>query len=161
MPLRKRESEWQAYGELKESYSEADIADCLVAVQLASLPGGKICHSPLAYLAVAMNEVLAKIQERKVAEAHRNEMLAQREAQARRQAEEGERMRRECEIRSQAFARFVGGGDEAAIVAEICRRQGFPMTTGHVGRMFAVAQWWQALSSEERQLETEDKEASE
>lgn len=65
-PLKKRESEWKALEELKRDYQVHDIVDCLALLKRRGVRAGhwgefQACHSPMAYLAKAMNEVLLEV----------------------------------------------------------------------------------------------------
>ena len=58
-PAKKRESEWEAFSGLKQDFSEGEIARALSFLLESGTPGnGKPCHSPMAYLSMAMGEVI-------------------------------------------------------------------------------------------------------
>ncbi|MBF0442522.1 MAG: hypothetical protein HQK54_11505 [Oligoflexales bacterium] len=155
MPFRKRESELQAYEELKSNYSDQDIADCLEFIRRAPLPGGESCHSPMAYLAKAMNEVFAKVNDRRNQEKRRAELASYHAEEARRQSEEytreKARIHHETELQNHAFSQFVGSRNETQVITEICRQHRLPVLDGQIGKAIAVAHWWNALPAEERQ----------
>ncbi|MBI3535259.1 MAG: hypothetical protein HY072_07220, partial [Deltaproteobacteria bacterium] len=61
-PQRKRESEKMAFEEIRKDFSIAEITKCLDYLKRKGLPGGDPCHSPMAYLATAMRDVLVIVQ---------------------------------------------------------------------------------------------------
>lgn len=59
-PKRKRETELKAFQDLKSDFQEADISLALEHLLKHGMPGsGEACHSPMAYLAKAIGQVLA------------------------------------------------------------------------------------------------------
>ncbi|OFZ79979.1 MAG: hypothetical protein A2603_13895 [Bdellovibrionales bacterium RIFOXYD1_FULL_55_31] len=142
MPSRKRESEWRAYKELRQQYSDSEIAKCLQSVRGVELPGGETCHSPMAYLAVAMNEILSTVCDKERSALRRAEEAARFEAEARRQSEEDAREQLEQAARERAFSKFVENQNEAEVIAQTCIKHNFPITTGSIARSFAISRWW-------------------
>lgn len=151
-PARKRESEWQAFQELRKDYSEADIAGCVDWVNQHGASAGQPCHSPMAYLAIAMNDVLTQAREKTAIEAKRAAAAAQVTQSALKQAQAEAIEAHEHEIQLQAFRRFHAGRDESEVIAEITREHGFPINSGQIGRSFAISQWWRGLSDQDRTL---------
>jgi hypothetical protein len=151
MPQRKRESELRAFKDLKQDYSVEDIGDCLAHVLRVGLPGGQPCHSPLAFLAVGMGDVLKTVVEDRERRRRRSEAETKKAAEERREREEAERHDRESEIQERAFNRtFVGEDRQGEVIREICRKFGFPTTTGISARMFGINAWWKDLNRTER-----------
>ena len=104
----------------------------------------------MAYLAHAMNDVLARTRAKRETETRRREQSDREAAEQKRRTEEDAKNRIELELRERAFAQFVAAQptrSESEIVAEICRRSEFPMTTGQIGRMFAIGAWWDAQTT--------------
>ncbi|HLE00053.1 MAG TPA: replication protein [Bdellovibrionota bacterium] len=149
MPARKRESEWRAYKDLRQQYSDPEIAKCLQSVRNDQLPGGETCHSPMAYLAVAMNEILAKVCDRERLALRRAEEAARFEAEARRQSEEDAREQLEQATRERAFSKFLENQNEAEVIAQTCIKHNFPITTGPIARSFAISRWWSVHAKSE------------
>ncbi len=163
MPSRKKEREEQAFQELREIYSEKDIAACLEEVRVKGLPGGGTCHSPMAYLAVAIDNVLPRVREQEKRERRRAEEKRQLAEQAKRETEEAAHSERAAEVRERAFTRFVAeasitqGKDESVIIAEICRNHDFALpgglANGRLARLFAIARHWDGLTRAEQERE--------
>jgi hypothetical protein len=91
MTPRKRQSEMLIYQELRGTFRDEQIAECLTFLRTHGLPSsGEPCHSPMAFLSKAMGQVLGLVQ----AEACKRD-----EAQAR---VERERVAQECKAREAA-----------------------------------------------------------
>ena len=150
-PLRKRESEAKAFQELKNDFPEQDIADCLERVLAQGLPGGEPCHSPMAYLATAMADVLRIVTEDREQKRKKAEREAQAEAQKQREHEEIEHENREWEKREQAFCRVFSDQDrQEEIIRELCQKNNFPINKGKAARTYVVGFWWNNLNDHER-----------
>jgi hypothetical protein len=149
-PARKRESEWNAFKTLRKDYGEGDITACLNWLRERGIGEGQVCHSPMAYLSVAMNEVLGQVRERAAHDARNEEAAFQKKKAAEQEAALAAIEAREGEIQLHAFRRFCAGRDEAEVIGEINREQGFPISTGQIGRSFAISHWWRGLSDRER-----------
>jgi hypothetical protein len=102
----------------------------------------------MAYLAVAMNDVFEKVRAQKAARRQRAEAEEHAAEKARKEADEDEKITQEIEVRERAFAAFVAERDEARIVEEICKNNKYPVTSGRMGRAFAIAQWWHTQRKE-------------
>jgi phage replication O-like protein O len=143
-PARKKESEWRVFLELKADYPVADIGDCFERVREKGI------HSPMAYLAKAMSEVLGEV--RALREKHRA-AVAQEKAladQLQREREALEAEAREWECRERAFRRtFADEKRETDAIAELCRGMPFRAQT-QAGRTFAIGRWWEGLSEVQR-----------
>lgn len=72
----KRESEWNAFRKLKADYPEQDISDCIEYLQKHGLSSGELCHSPMAFLEKAIDQVLVKVQAAREREQSRNRVNA-------------------------------------------------------------------------------------
>lgn len=155
-PTRKRESEWQAFQELRKEYSEADIVGCVEWVNKHGASEGQPCHSPMAYLAIAMNDILTQVRENAAIEAKRAAAAAQIAQSALKQAQAEAIEAQEHEIQLQAFRRAHAGRNEVEVITEINREHGFPIITGQIGLSFAISQWWRGLSDRERVLATRE-----
>jgi DNA-binding Lrp family transcriptional regulator len=143
MPFRKRESELKAYRELRNDFSEEQIAMTLEYLQEHGVPGsGERCHSPISFLAKAITNILrraeAQFTERKTTI---NRELIEHE-RARRQldqelTEEQALLKREAD-----FVRaFPEAKDQKKIIAAFSER--FPMLpkNGLITRKMAIAEW--------------------
>jgi hypothetical protein len=153
-PLRKRESEMQAYRELRADYSDEDIAACLDRVLARGIGSGddrQACHSPLAYLAKAMGEVLGAVETERAKARERAERARREADEARRRLEEESRERREWEAKERAFSRaFPSEERQREAVAEQIRDMPFA-PKGIGARTIAIGKWFSELSATERE----------
>jgi hypothetical protein len=138
---RKRESEWSHCQGLLEIHSESDVVAMLRRVQARGIGDkGEVCHSPMAYLAVAIGSELAKDRaESKVRSRIEAELRAQEEKALARAQEE-----REAAERVAAF--------ERAHPDESLRRRvinqltiGVPFNLESARVAVAAARWWESL----------------
>lgn len=156
-PQRKRESELQAYQELKADYSDDDIADCLEHVVTRGIGAGEervSCHSPLAYLAKAIHEVLAGVESERAMAQKRVDWEQREVHEAREKVQADERERREWETKERAFMRiFPSEERQQEALSKLVRDTPF-RAKGVVARIFAVNRWWDLLSQDEREEAT-------
>jgi hypothetical protein len=142
MTSRKRESEERAYRELQAEFSEDEISAALDLVRTKGLPNGEVCHSPMAYLATAMTDVLAVVRAQQEKERKRAESAAAIEAMKRQDAENEASERDEIERRELAFVEAHEDEDrQQEAIAELCRGSIF-RPNSIAGRHFAIDQWW-------------------
>src|SRR4051794_10473321 len=86
---RKIESEKTALTELRNCYEESDIEKVLkYLVESGTPPSGKPCHSPLAYMAVAMNELLQHVNQLEEVAKRKKANQEQKEAEAKAKIEQ-------------------------------------------------------------------------
>jgi len=65
-PQKKREGEWNHFLKLQNDFSVEEISDCLNWLRANGTPKtAEPCHSPMAYLSIAMAEVLGVVQKTK------------------------------------------------------------------------------------------------
>jgi hypothetical protein len=154
-PKRKRESEIKALQELQNDFSDEDIAECLNLVRERGIgrgegEGNEVCHSPMAYLAKAMKETLAKVNAVREKEKLRLARVQQEAEQSLQKAEEEAREKQEFEIKERAFNRaFLSGDRQQEVISELCR--GMPFSRHSVAaRLFSIGKWWDSLNSYER-----------
>jgi hypothetical protein len=145
-PARKRESEFQALLELRNDFADDDIAECLDTVQTRGVRGAgegtEPCHSPMAYLAVAMREVLAEVEEQRAKSRARLDREHREVEAASRSAEEEAREAQEWAQKEQAFGReYLTPEQQGAAITELC--VGMPFSPRSVAaRVFAIGRWW-------------------
>ncbi len=143
-PKRKRETEFQAFKDLRSDFQEAEISMALEYLLKHGMPGsGEPCHSPMAYLAKAIGQILdaAKGSQEKQQKRLEREAAALQE-KATREAEE-EREKQDTEIREQAFTRtYPSEEEQAEAISQFGRR--FPMLSqnGPLLRNLAISAWW-------------------
>lgn len=148
-PRRKRETELQAFRELKSDFSEADISLALEHVLKHGMPGsGEACHSPMAYLAKAIGQVLgiAKSGQEKQRQKQDREATEIRAKEA--QKAEEEREMQNSLLREQEFQKsFPGELEQAEVIANFGRK--FPMLAqrGPLLRNLAISAWWDEMQS--------------
>lgn len=154
MPSRKRESEWKAFQDLKADYSTEDIADGLALLQRRSIGTGtdaQLYHSPMAYLAKAIGEVLAEVGVQRQRAAQQEER-SQREAEVLRQRQELEsREAAQWMAQERAFNKtFPDEKSQLEAFEDLLR--GTPFRAGtQAGRIFAIEKWWDGLTPHVRQ----------
>jgi len=146
-PQRKRESEQRAFEELQRDFVMTDIEAALVHVRRVGASGGEPCHSPMAYLASAMSEVLTVVRQEQEKEGKRMERAALLEAERRQEAEKEKLERQEWDRRELAFDKaFCGAGQQQEVIARLCRENKFFTTQGQAARSFAISSWWLSLN---------------
>ena len=134
---RKRESEWQAFRELKSHYELDEISSALHVVQKRAI------HSPMAYLAKAMGEVLSEVQNgRRKAEIAATQERAEEERRAQEEelAQREEHLARERE--SAFFNAFPNEKQRSEMTHRLCRELGL-RPESEMGRRVAVGIWWE------------------
>jgi hypothetical protein len=143
LPPRKRTAELAAYRGLQSQFPEAQIALCLSYLQRKGIPGtGEACHSPMAFLAQAMNQTLTLAE----GEAKKAHALAERsniEAQERERAaaQEAEELRLQAE-REEAFARaFPSDEEQLAAIAKYSAQFAGLVKDPEVLRRLAIGGW--------------------
>lgn len=148
-PERKRDAERRAFRELQKEFTDAQIEQCLSFLLEHGLPDSKaVCHSPMAYLSVAMNQVLQHVSElekrRDLAELH----ARQREESARLQQVEFEKEEREKTERESAFQSAFPSEEEQLKVLERYTSM-FPLLgrNGPLLRSLAIGAWWSEVGS--------------
>lgn len=142
--IRKKESEREAFEELKSSYDLSEIERAFEYVLAnGTLPAGEPCHSPVAFLSVAIGDVLARIRsfdekaewkKIQIEEENRKECLkaSREEVEAKEYREQEKEFLRVFPTRELQEA-------EIAIVAKK-----FPILnpTGAAMRSLAINDWW-------------------
>jgi hypothetical protein len=150
-PFRKRESEQAVFQGLKRDFDEKQIEDCLGHLQKHGMPGsGEPCHSPMACLSIAMQQVLDEVivAQKKIRLDTEREQRNANEVRDRLDQETQEE--RDLEAKTQAFERaYPGQEKQSEVIAELCR--GFPFGRGPAARIFAIGRWWDGLMANERE----------
>jgi len=142
-PERKRESEQRAFEEIRHDFTTADIESALDHVRTNGLPGGEPCHSPMAYLASAISDVLAIVKTKQEINQKRAEKAALIESERRQEAEKEALERQEWDRRERAFnSAFADDNRQQEVIAELCREHKFFTTRGPAARSFAVSSWY-------------------
>ncbi len=145
-PLKKRESEWRAFENLKRDYQVGDLSECLELLLKRGVKAGKKgvfqpCHSPMAYLAKAMNDVLSEVSRVKQGNSKLRERTAEEAAD---QADQSERRAQETQeflAMEQAFlSAFPTETAQQVKINEICQSMPFPLSPA-VGRIYAINNW--------------------
>lgn len=148
-PQRKRESELNAFEEIRRDFSIQDIEASLEHIRKNGLPGGEICHSPMAYLASAMSEVLAIVRVEQEKHRVRAENVARVESERLQAAETEDRELREQQVREAAFNRvFCEEARQREVIAELCLGTAF-RPNSVLGRMYAISTWWKRFEKQE------------
>jgi hypothetical protein len=143
-PFGKRESERKAFQELRQDYSEKQVAACLEYLLEKGIPvSGATCHSPMGFLSKGMaqvwGEVQAMLDRRAKVEAG---VRAKAAAEVRRCAEE-EAAEQEVRKRELEFVRCFPSEDaRVELVARFADQ--FPMLgrNGPLLKNLAISAWW-------------------
>lgn len=148
-PKAKRDEEFRNFEELKSDFSEEQIQLCLVYLQKhGSLKTGETCHSPMAYLAKAIGQVLPLAQEaiEKAQVAARREAAFQREQELKRREEaESERLMQEA---NRTFAeRFPNPEQQEQKLSELISTHfASSMVPRALLKRIAIQRWFEAES---------------
>ena len=153
MPSRKRESEWRAFQELLGDYSTADVCAALVHLQSRRAGNGTdalIYHSPMAYLAKAMAEVMPQVSlQRERAKAHAERGQRDLEAQRQRQQQEAQEVALMA-AQERAFHKvFTTDVRRSEIISSLLRGTPF-QASSRPGRILAIGKWWDGLTEQEQ-----------
>ncbi|MBI4925610.1 MAG: hypothetical protein HY843_06765 [Bdellovibrio sp.] len=144
------ESEQRAFEEIRQDFSITEITKCLNYLKHKGLPGGDSCHSPMAYLATAMRDVMAAVQADESFEKTRIENKIRRKDEERRRAEQSICEQQEWESKERAFNRtFTGENRQNEMIQKICKSKNFP-GKGSAARALAISAWWSELAENER-----------
>ncbi|MEK7690566.1 MAG: replication protein [Bdellovibrionota bacterium] len=150
-PEKKREAEWADFQILRRDFSDIDIAACVEHLAgKGTSPNGAVCHSPMAYLAKAIGQVLAGVNAERSREREticRGSALTNR---ARADAEEQDREEREWGAKASAFDRqFSDASKRRQIIVEYVRKSGLTFRPGsEAGRRLAISAWWSEQGTE-------------
>lgn len=141
-PQAKRESEWKALQSLRGDYSETDIADSLRLVTEQGIgETGSRCHSPMAYLAKAMGDTLAKVKAWREREELRKAKERELSEANRKQEIEAAREQEVWLEKERAFLRaFPLAEEQQAMITELCFGMPFKPLS-EAGRSFASSRW--------------------
>ena len=150
VPSRKRLSEARALRELEADYPSKDISDCLDHLTVYGIPHSKEpCHSPLAYLAKAMGQVLTVVRAEAIRAEYREKAAR---LQARRKIEDSKRTQQEqleLELRERAFVEtFPTPEAQLAVVTRLSDRFPWFSANGKVLRGLAISEWWRECEGE-------------
>ncbi len=143
-PHVKKESEREFFEILQKQYTPEQIAHCLDYVQKTFEPTtGRTIHSPMAYLAKAIGDVLPDVEKRlreKVFRVER-EILATEEAAKRdRQAAREQKI---FELKEQAFLKsFPTPESQANELKKYIPAIGIVNSNGRIARSLGISRWW-------------------
>lgn len=142
-PAEKRESERSHFEKLQQDYSEQEMGDALNFLERKGIPeSGTPCHSPFAFLAKAMNQVLVLSNEEQASLREAEERSRISAAEFSRAEEKARQDAHEADLQERAFLRaFPSEEQQAQMIRKFC--QGTPFTPGsQTGRLFAISSWW-------------------
>lgn len=144
-PERKRETEWSEFETLRKDFSDTDISTCFdYLAQKGTPPSGEPCHSPMAYLSKAINQVLTEAQALRMQEIQKAEHCAAQETRVRKELEKREHEDREWEHMSAAFdAAFSNESHKQQVISEFLLKSGLGFRPGsEAARSLAISAWW-------------------
>ncbi|MGK5085749.1 helix-turn-helix domain-containing protein [Bdellovibrionota bacterium FG-1] len=144
-PVRKRESEWASFLELRQDYHDPEIELAFDFLSTSGLPhSGEPCHSPMGYLAKAMPEVLKSVKFQ-AEQKQQKEQLEQTRAEIRQQGEL-QKLQEDLQAleREQAFeAAFRGEAERESWIEAVAARYPALRGCGNAIRGLAVSAWWE------------------
>jgi hypothetical protein len=140
---RKRETERGAYLGLKQSFSDAQIERCLQFLRNNGAGKNEVCHSPMAYLASAIEEVLQKAESADLLAKNTIER-EKAEIAARLAKEESEQCeRKESEEREKAFLnQYKNLEEQKEAIAKYSIEMLGLNPNGQAARSVAILNWW-------------------
>lgn len=151
-PARKRESELEVFWELRRDYLEAEIVQCFARLSTHGMQGsGVACHSPMAYLAKAMEQVLRETQ----VELEKNETAKAKE----RMRADAESLRVAQDVRDEAkaqkreaefVARYPSSAEQQRVLAQYGEKFPFFNSNSVALRRLSIASWWDGAMAQER-----------
>lgn len=142
-PERKRETEWKNFLSLRGDYSTEQISNALKQViNHGLLKSGVHCHSPMAYLAVTIREVL--LETNKVQQTRNNiaEQAKQKDLQAIRAEEQAGQEERRFEEKTSAFQReFPNTERREEYFSQFAKRYPVLNANGPILKNLAISAW--------------------
>lgn len=153
MPKQKLEREQKAYLELENQFGAVSIARAFEFLKRhGALEDKKPVHSPMAYLAFSIGDVLrcANAEDEAIKQRQESERRQTSEQEARRRQEEQEA--EESRRREKAFCTaFPNVEVQEEFIKKTCGREQFSWKPqGKIARTLAIQTWWDELSVEER-----------
>ncbi|MBI3555741.1 MAG: replication protein [Deltaproteobacteria bacterium] len=146
-PRRKRETEYQAFESLEADFTQEQISLSLRFLIQTGTPGtGEQCHSPMAYLARAIVNILPLASSQVEKERLRKIQSHAKADKERRENEEAIREEKESAVREKAFQdAFPTSEQQAEKIAQF--RERFPMLlpNSSILRKLAIGAWWELL----------------
>lgn len=145
----KRKREERALKGLRKDFPEEEIERALAYLKKSGIPSsGEACHSPMAYLALAIDEILShlrKVQEKEIdATAKKNRIQESETAKDREEEQELE----EARLREACFLKAFPTPEECnPEILKMASR--FPMldSNGPIVRNLAISAWWASRGS--------------
>lgn len=150
-PERKRDEEFRNFQNLGKDYSEDEISLCFEFLQKhGSLKTNEPCHSPMAYLLRAMNEVLQEASKQKEGEAKKL-LDEQKLAKEQQEREEQEYLAEKHFLRADSsFSSFYPTEEAQRLEIERILREELvgKYIPKHLQRRFAIQKWFELRTKE-------------
>ncbi|MGK5085663.1 hypothetical protein WDW37_20435 [Bdellovibrionota bacterium FG-1] len=145
----KRERERAWFLQLSPAYEIDEITRALRFVREHGVPGsGEQCHSPMAFLARGMSEVLAETQRVALTNAKMVENKRQREAAEVEDREETHRQQEEWQRKELAFlAEFPTRERQESAVKEWAEQLPWKPSNPQAIKSLAICSWWEAAQT--------------
>lgn len=156
-PAKKRESEWKAFENLSQDYQTNDIADCFNLLMTQGIKGKRgsyqQCHSPMAYLAKAINEVMSEVSRAEKLKSLICEQTVRAGQQRTEQSELRAKQETEFGAMEEAFQKaFPSADQQQAFIDEACRNMPF-LASPRVKQICAINDWWSKAAKNNQQQE--------
>lgn len=148
-PRRKRETELQAFQDLKADFPEGDISLAFEYLLKHGMPGSnENCHSPMSYLAKAIGQILETAKSSQ--EKHRSKIDREAAEIRVKETQEGEEAReiQNAQLREHEFQKaFPSEREQVDAILQFGRK--FPMLSqsGPLLRNLAISAWWDEIQT--------------
>ncbi len=143
---RKKAKERAYFFQLNSAYGANEIIRALQFLRENGMPGSKeVCHSPMAFLAQGMNEVLSEIQKLAEIKSKTEEKAQERQTIETQKQEEDHRHQQEWERKEQAFlAEFPTPKSQEAAVQTWSASLPWKSSNPQAARSLAICGWWES-----------------
>mgnify|MGYP001581968796 CR=1 FL=1 len=148
LPLKKAR-ERACFLKLNSAYGANEIAQALLFLRENGIPGSReVCHSPMAFLAQGMNEVLSEIKKLAAIKSKTEEKAQERKTIETQKEEEDLRHQQEWEWKEQAFlAEFPTHKSQEAAVQTWSASLPWKSSNPQAVRSLAICGWWESTQN--------------
>lgn len=146
-PPLKREREKDCYLKLSLVYRSDEIIEALRFIRERGIPGsGDICHSPMAFLARAMNDVQTELQREALTKNNSEEKARQQEITETNERSANLRQQQEWERKERAFlSEFSTQESQEKAVSEWAAQLPWKLSDPKIKKNLAICSWWDSV----------------
>lgn len=147
-PIRKRESEWKAFESLKQDFDILEIGECVELLRRRGVRDKsgifQHCHSPMAYLTKAINQVLIEVRQKQRV---LSKPVAEANPVEERNKEWEAQQAKEFGLMEQAFLlAYPTPQEQQQIIDEICPKTF--LNSPPIRRLYAIRTWSKRAESQ-------------